>query len=78
MQALAWMRLQTDSFIFFSELPNVKTVDLLLELRPLGAALPNKDLAAAAAAAPKDASSEARTSSLLTLFESTNFSKRVE
>jgi hypothetical protein len=56
----------------------VKTVDLLLELRPLGAALPNKDLAAAAAAAPNDASSEPRTSSLLTLFESTSFSNRVE
>lgn len=59
-------------------LPNVNTVALLLELRPLGAALPNNDLAAAAAAAPKDASSEPKTSSLFTLFESTSFNKRVE
>jgi hypothetical protein len=55
----------------------VKTVDLLLELLPIGAALPNKDRAAAAAAAPNDESSAPSKSSLLTLLESTNFNKRV-
>lgn len=58
-------------------IPSVKTVDLAFELRPAGAALPNNDLAAAAAAAPSDASSVPRTSSLLTPFESTSLNNRV-